>query len=56
MTHTKDKGSIGEAIILTEFLKRGVPVSLPFGDNERYDMIAEFNGKLNRIHQNVLNQ
>lgn len=47
--NTKTKGNIGEAIILAEFVKRGVQVSIPFGDNARYDLIAEFNGKLNKI-------
>lgn len=27
----------------------GIPVYLPFGDNEKSDMIADFNGKLNKI-------
>ena len=45
----KIKGNIGEAAILFEFVKRGIPVSIPYGDNERYDLIAEFNGKLNKI-------
>ena len=47
--NTKTKGNIGEAIILAEFVKRGIQVSIPFGDNARYDLIAEFNGKLNKI-------
>ena len=47
--NTKTKGNIGEAIILSEFVKRGIQVSIPFGDNARYDLIAEFNGKLNKI-------
>lgn len=42
--NTKDKGNIGEAVILAEFMKKGIPVSIPFGDNARYDLIAEFNG------------
>lgn len=46
---SKDKGNIGESIVLAEFIKRGIQVSIPFGDNARYDLIADFNGKLNRI-------
>ena len=46
---TKEKGNIGEAVILAEFVKRGIQCSLPFGDAARYDLIAEFNGKLNKI-------
>ena len=45
----KIKGNIGEAAILFEFVKRQIPVSIPYGDNERYDLIAEFDGKLNKI-------
>lgn len=47
--HTKDKGNIGEAIIISEFVKRDIQVAIPFGDNARYDLIAEFNNKLNKI-------
>ena len=46
---SKQKGNIGEAVILAEFTKRGVQVSIPFGDNARYDLIAEFGGRLNKI-------
>ena len=46
---TKQIGNIGEAKVLSEFVRLGVPVYLPFGDNEKADLIAEFNGKLNRI-------
>lgn len=45
----KIKGNIGESAILFEFVKRQIPVSIPYGDNERYDLIAEFDGKLNKI-------
>ena len=46
---SKEKCNIGEAVILAEFVKRGIQCSIPFGDNARYDLIAEFNGKLNKI-------
>lgn len=45
----KIKGNIGESAILFEFTKRQIPVAIPYGDNERYDLIAEFDGKLNKI-------
>ncbi len=45
----KIKGNIGESAILFEFVKRQIPVAIPYGDNERYDLIAEFDGKLNKI-------
>mgnify|MGYP000968812955 FL=1 len=47
--NSKEIGSIGEAKALLEFQKHHVSVSIPWGDNQRYDMIAEFNGKLNKI-------
>lgn len=46
---TKQIGNIDEAKVLSEFVRLGVPVYLPFGDNEKADLIADFNGKLNRI-------
>lgn len=54
--NSKDKGNIGEAIALSEFIKRDIPVAIPFGDNARYDLIADFNGKLNRIQVKYCNQ
>ena len=45
----KQKGNIGEAKCLAKMVELGVPVCLPFGDNERYDMVIEHNGKLEKI-------
>jgi hypothetical protein len=47
--NTKRIGNVGEAKVLAKFVELGIPVYLPFGDNEKTDLIAEFNGKLNRI-------
>ena len=47
--NTKAIGNIGEAKVLCKFIELGVPVYIPFGDNERADLIAEFGGKLNKI-------
>ncbi len=47
--NTKRIGNIGEAKVLSKFAEMGIPVYIPFGDNERADLIAEFNGKLNKI-------
>lgn len=35
------KGELTEAIVVAELKRRHVPVSLPFGDNERYDAVIE---------------
>lgn len=35
------KGELTEAEVITELKRRGIPVSVPFGDNERYDLLFE---------------
>jgi len=47
--NSKNIGNIGEAKALAKFVELGIPVYIPFGDNEKADLIAEFNGKLNKI-------
>jgi len=47
--NTKNIGNIGEAKVLAKFVELGVPVYIPFGDNEKADLIAEFGGKLQKI-------
>ena len=47
--NSKNLGNIGEAKVLAIFVELGIPIYLPFGDNEKADLIAEFNGKLNKI-------
>ncbi len=46
---TKQLGNIGEAKALAKFVELQIPVYIPFGDNEKSDLIADFNGKLNKI-------
>ena len=46
---TKRIGNIGEAKTLAKFVELGIPVYIPFGDNEKVDLIAEFKGKLNKL-------
>lgn len=44
------KGDLTEAIVITELKRREIPVSRPFGDNERYDAIVETpDGRLVRV-------
>lgn len=38
------RGDMTEATVLAELKRRDVSVSLPFGDNERYDMVVETPG------------
>lgn len=53
--NSKMKGQLSEAKVLYELQKRNIPVCIPWGDNERYDLVAEFNGKLNRIQVKTAN-
>lgn len=43
------KGDLTEAIVVAELKRRGVPVSRPVGDNERYDLVAESAERLWRL-------
>lgn len=45
----KQKGNLTELQCLTAFYEHGCRVSVPFGENSRYDMIADVDGKLIRI-------
>ena len=49
MINTKNIGNIGEVKTICKFVELGIPVYTSFGDNESADMIAEFNGKLQKI-------
>lgn len=54
--NSKVKGQLSEARTLYEFQKYNIPVCLPWGDNERYDLVAEFDGKFNRIQVKTSNE
>lgn len=49
MANSKTIGNIGEVKTLSKFVELGFPTFIPFGDNEKCDLISEFNGKLNKI-------
>lgn len=44
--NSKDIGNLGEHLAILEFLKRGIVVSRPLGDNSRYDLVLEILGIL----------
>lgn len=46
---TKQKGVITELQCITYFYELGYPVSIPYGDNSRYDFIVDIDGCLLRI-------
>ena len=46
---SKQKGNLTELQCLTAFYEHGCHVSVPFGENSRYDMIADVDRKLIRV-------
>jgi hypothetical protein len=47
--NTKDTGDATEAVILQRLIGWGYSVSLPFGDNDKYDLVVDDGGTLYRI-------
>lgn len=47
--NTNTIGNWGEAKVLYELTKRGIQCFLPYGDGSTVDLIAIFNGQMNRI-------
>ena len=47
--NTKQKGNLSEIKITSKLIELGYIVSLPFGDNARYDLIADKDGELHKI-------
>lgn len=39
--NTKALGNKAEIIVISEFIKNDIPVSLPFGDNQPYDLVID---------------
>ena len=46
---SNEKGRLVESIVLSVALSRGISVSIPFGDKDRYDQIWDIDGKLFRV-------
>jgi hypothetical protein len=42
----KAVGELSEGMVLAHFLKKGTPVLLPFGNNQRYDLVVDECGVL----------
>lgn len=49
MIDTKVKGNTTEMECMLEFMKLGYQVSIPFGEDSRYDFIGDINGRLLKI-------
>lgn len=47
--NTKQTGDTSEAIVIGQLVQRGYTVSIPFGDNDPYDLIVDSNEGLYRI-------
>jgi hypothetical protein len=45
----KARGELTEAIVLAKLIEYGYSVSMPFGDNRRYDMIVDDGRRLHRV-------
>ena len=45
----KDQGNIGLAKAIYELQVLGYRISIPFTENQKYDLICEKDGKLNRV-------
>ena len=46
---TKTKGEIAETFVLANLIKEGFTVSLPYGENSRYDLVIETSKGFKRI-------
>ena len=47
--HAKTKGSIAELQVCADLTRRGWKILIPYGENQRYDLVAEKEGKFVRI-------
>ena len=43
------QGNLGLGKAIEYFTSHSIPVSIPLNDTQKYDLIADFNGKLQRI-------
>jgi len=46
---TKEIGDISELTAMLYFKRRGIPVLIPYGDNEKYDFVIDINGIFYRV-------
>lgn len=47
--NTKQVGDASEAAVVAELIKRGYTVSIPFGDNDPYDLVVDSAEGLHRV-------
>ena len=46
---SKQLGNLTELQCITRFYELGYPISIPYGDSQKYDMILDVDGKLYRL-------
>lgn len=49
MAPLKQKGDLAELKVATDLIDRGCRISIPFGEDCDYDLIADFDGRLHRV-------
>ena len=49
MNNTKKRGNLTDLQCMTAFMELGYQVSIPFGEDSRYDFVADINDKLYKI-------
>lgn len=47
--NNKQKGTVTELKCLLQLIEMGIDVSIPYGDNSRYDFIIDYKNKLYRL-------
>lgn len=49
MAERKQKGNLAELKVAADLVARGCELSIPFGENCSYDLIADYEGRLHRV-------
>jgi hypothetical protein len=49
MASLKQKGDLAELKVATDLIDRGCRISIPFGEDCDYDLIADYRGRLHRV-------
>jgi hypothetical protein len=49
MAPLKKKGDLAELKVATDLIDRGCQISIPFGEDCDYDLIADYDGRLHRV-------
>lgn len=47
--NSKKQGTLGVSKAISYFVERGNSVSIPLGDDQRYDLVVDIEGKLYRV-------